>query len=78
MESSLPYLRIIVHGLHAQLIKEARDKRFRTRRPLGVNSGYLFSFVCKSTQHNVRIYSNLKANECTYVYIKVKVDILQQ
>ena len=32
--------------------------------------------VCKSTQHNVCIYRNLKANECSYVYIEVKANIL--
>ena len=32
--------------------------------------------VCKSTQHNVSIYRNLKANECSYVYIEVKANIL--
>ena len=38
---------------------------YQTRRPLGVNSGYL---GCK--------YRNLKANECSYVYIEVKANIL--
>ena len=27
-------------------------------------------------QHNVFIYHNLKANECSYVYIEVKANIL--
>ena len=39
---------------------------------IGVNSGYLG--LC--TQHNVCIYRNLKANECSYVYIEVKANIL--
>ena len=38
--------------------------KFKTKRPLGVNSGYL-AFVYKSTQHNVCIYSNLKVTRET-------------
>ena len=33
--------------------------------------------ACKSTQHNVCKYRNLKSNECTsYVYIELKANIL--
>ena len=46
----------------------------KTRRRLAVNSGW--ACVRKSTQHNVCIYRNLKANECSYVYTEVKANIL--
>ena len=32
--------------------------------------------ICKRSKHNVCIYRNLKANECSYVYIEVKATIL--
>ena len=52
----------------------------KTRRPLGVNSGYLglcmYNYKYAAQVHNVCIYRNMKANECSHVYIEVRANIL--
>ena len=46
-----------------------------TRRPLGVNSGYLGLCMYKYAAQRMHI-PQLKANECSYVYIEVNANIL--